>query len=274
MKKIISAGLASILAISALSTAAFAEDTTIVAEGILAKPAIKVTMPKSMAFVFNPYKLVVDAKGKVGTKITAGENGTGATLNDAYVVPSYIFDETTKNAGWIITNNTGAAIKAGIVAYSAIDANAAFRVLDVGAASSDVPAASSGKKALKVAIKATAAVNATGAYNFGDSNAVDIKVHKTAITADAGKSIMTKCAAVGTAPALDGDATAANKMPGSSIEIPSENTVNGAKVPGTLAIEMDTTNTSIVNPDSLSWAETDAPKITYIYAFDLAGGTT
>lgn len=141
MKKIISAGLATILAASALSTAAFADEFTMTAESILAKPAIKVTLPKSMAFVFNPYQLKVNLKGAVDNT-EAGKGGTGFT-----VVPSYLFE--TDATGWDIINGSGAPLKAAIVAYAINKTDAEFQVID---ATADLPGAA--KRALKVKITA------------------------------------------------------------------------------------------------------------------------
>ena len=155
MKKIISAGLAAILAASALSTAAFAEEFTMSAEGVLAKPALKITMPKSMAFVFNPYGLkVADAKGTINASST----------NTATLLGSYKFDTTTgaDTSGWVITNATGADVKAAVYAYS-IDKDATkFTVVD------DAAAAPSIDKYVKVGLQAKA----------DDLDAVDVALQK------------------------------------------------------------------------------------------------
>jgi len=128
MKKIISAGLATILAASALSTAAFADEFTMTAESILAKPAIKVTLPKSMAFVFNPYELNVDIKGKV-VKAADGE-----TEHKTVLVPSYVFNtgEGAINDAWAITNGTGAPLQAAVYAYAENKTGSEFKVLNLG----------------------------------------------------------------------------------------------------------------------------------------------
>lgn len=138
MKKIISAGLATILAASALSTAAFADEFTITAESVLAKPAIKVTMPKSMAFVFNPYGLQVTAKGAIDT--TNGKTGT--------LIGSYAY-ETTDNTGWTVANTTGTALKAAVYAYTINKDGAEFAVIDK---SGTLPTGA--KRSLKVALTA------------------------------------------------------------------------------------------------------------------------
>lgn len=143
MKKIISAGLATILAASALTTAAFAEDVKITAEGIVAKPAIKVTMPKTMAFVFNPYKLSVDIKGKIVE--------TGGS--DEIVVCSYN-NGTADAAGdaWAITTDVeGVDLKAAIYAYAENKADAKFKVVDSTVTTDDT---STEIRSLKLTIQA------------------------------------------------------------------------------------------------------------------------
>jgi hypothetical protein len=144
MKKIISATLASILAVSALSTFAFAEDATTVADsypveavGTLAKPPIKVAMPKSFAFVFNPYGLKVDSKGKI------------AADGASDIVVAAWSDAAAKT--WDIINNTGANLQAAVYAYAKNEADATFLVSDKTVTAL---AANSGKKALKVEITA------------------------------------------------------------------------------------------------------------------------
>jgi hypothetical protein len=138
MKKIISTILAGVLAVSALATTAFAEDIKITAEGIVAKPAIKVTMPKTMNYVFNPYKLKVDEKGKIDA-----ENGKADI-----VVCSY--NNTAKDA-WEITSTTGADLKAAIYAYALNKEDATFLVLDKTITTSDTDKT---KKTLHLEIKA------------------------------------------------------------------------------------------------------------------------
>lgn len=138
MKKIISTILAGVLAVSALATTAFAEDYKITAEGIVAKPAIKVTLPKTMNFVFNPYKLKVDDKGKIDA-----ENGKAEI-----VVCSY--NNEAKDA-WVITSTTGADLKAAIYAYAENKEGATFLVYDKTVTTSDT---ATDKKSLKLEIKA------------------------------------------------------------------------------------------------------------------------
>lgn len=143
MKKIISTILAGVLAVSALATTAFAEDIKITAEGIVAKPAIKVTMPKTMNYVFNPYKLKVDAKGKIS------ETGKADI-----VVCSYDEGKTA----WEITSTTGADLKAAIYAYALNKDDATFLVLDKTDSSKDTDKT---KKILKLEITAKGADTAT-----------------------------------------------------------------------------------------------------------------
>ena len=102
-KRIISAALASLMAVSALSTSAFAElakaDQTIKGTGVTAVPTLKVTMPKSMSYIINPYKLTVDAKGKAVAADDANLAG------NAQVIPVYgkAADGTTPATAWTKT---------------------------------------------------------------------------------------------------------------------------------------------------------------------------
>ena len=60
-------------------------------------PTLKITVPKTLSFVTNPYRLSVDGNGKVG--------GSGAVSN-SYIVPVY----GTGNSAWNITNISGTGI--------------------------------------------------------------------------------------------------------------------------------------------------------------------
>jgi hypothetical protein len=141
MKKIISAALAAIMAVSALTTSAFAAgltgSNTMEAAGVAAIPAIKVTMPKNMSFVINPYKLKVDVKGKVSE-----------TGKNTVIVPSYAF--TDGATGWEIENTTGAPIRMGVYAWCALPKSekATFQIIDA------TGTAVATRKNLKLTIKA------------------------------------------------------------------------------------------------------------------------
>lgn len=110
-KRIISAALAAIMTVSALSTAAFADelanDGALTASGITALPTLKVTMPKSISFIVNPYNLTVDAKGKA-----VASDATGALTGT--FVPVY----GTGNESWDIVNNSGIALTAKMYAIA------------------------------------------------------------------------------------------------------------------------------------------------------------
>ena len=125
---------------------------TMTAEGVLAKPALKITMPKSMSFVFNPYGLTVNEKGAIDND--AGISGT--------LVGSYAFDPTD-NSGWHITNSTGTPVKAAVYAYALNKNPAEFEVID-RTGSSDA------KRSLKVALAAKA--------DSGDAAVVSLKGEK------------------------------------------------------------------------------------------------
>lgn len=151
MKKIISATLASILAVSALSAVAFAEETTaantysIEAAGTVAKPAIKVTLPKSMAFVFNPYKLSIDAKGKIAT----GDGSSNDVIVGAWT--------DTTNKSWDIINGAGTDLKAAVYAYATKAVGDDFEVVDA----TGTPTTT--KKGLKLTIQAAGGTDGTAA---------------------------------------------------------------------------------------------------------------
>ena len=129
------------------------------AEGVLAKPALKITMPKSMAFVFNPYGLkVADAKGTINA----------SSENTATLLGSYKFDTTTgaDTSGWVITNATGADVKAAVYAYS-VDKDAT--TFSVQNKDYTAPASGAPKRYVKVALKAKADA----------LDAVDVALQKT-----------------------------------------------------------------------------------------------
>ncbi len=111
-KRIISAALASLLAVSALSTTAFGAivaDNEIEATSVTALPTLTVTMPKTMGFIINPYLLTVDNKGK------AVETG-GQQLG---VIADYLFNTGDVSAtAWEITNKSGIKIDVSMYAVA------------------------------------------------------------------------------------------------------------------------------------------------------------
>lgn len=103
-KRIISAALAALMAVSAFSTTAFAAleaDNEIEASSITAVPTLKVTVPTSMGFIINPYRLSVDTKGS--------EVETGGTATQ--VIAVYNNKETSPDA-WTIKNESSVKVKA------------------------------------------------------------------------------------------------------------------------------------------------------------------
>ncbi|MBP3857843.1 MAG: hypothetical protein IK990_19745 [Ruminiclostridium sp.] len=72
-------------------------------------PTLKITLPKSLSFVANPYKMSVDENGK------AAASGSGST--DTFLVPVY----GTGNSAWNITNNSGIGI--GCLMYARVTNN-------------------------------------------------------------------------------------------------------------------------------------------------------
>ncbi len=240
MKKIISAACAAILAVSAFATTAFAEDFTMTAESVVAKPAIKVTLPKSMAFVFNPYGLTVDIKGKITTDSTG---------SDAIAACSYLFDTTTADKGWVITNNSGAKLKAAVYASSVNADDAKFVTVDK-TDTEVLPAAADTKRGLRLEVKAGTAT---------------VFVHKAALTLAEGKTLFDYAA---TTAKLNGDGSSDSTKPATLIE---EIAAGTTDAPGTLGIKMEGT---IQNKGKMTWETTDVSKVNFVFAFDFAGGTT
>lgn len=150
-KKIISAALAAIMAASALSTSAFAAldkaDNTLTASSVTAVPTLKVTMPKSLSFVINPYKLTVDAKGKIDTE--SNEEG-------AQIIPVY-----GENAdSWDIVNESAIGLNAYIYATVKNGNTTDVQIIDVNNENKD---ATTGKaadaKKRQIHLSLTAAVD-------------------------------------------------------------------------------------------------------------------
>ncbi|MBP3854537.1 MAG: hypothetical protein IK990_02845 [Ruminiclostridium sp.] len=187
-KRIISAALASLMAVSALSTSAFAElakaDQTIKGTGVTAVPTLKVTMPKSMSYIINPYKLTVDAKGKAVAADDANLAG------NAQVIPVYgkAADGTTPATAWTITNNSGIAIKTAIYATVTNGNATAVQILDANNGNKDVDgnAADAAKRQINLDLKA-----GTAAIKF-------LKAAPTDWTADAGCTVVASTADAGT----------------------------------------------------------------------------
>jgi len=119
-KRIISAALASLMAVSALSTSAFAElakaDGSVTGTGTTAIPTLKVTLPKALNYVVNPYKMVVDAKGKAVAEPTYEGEGNDRHLVDGQYDSQVIAVYDTDKTSWDLINNSGIAIKANIYA--------------------------------------------------------------------------------------------------------------------------------------------------------------
>jgi len=188
-KRIISAALASLMAVSALSTSAFAElakaDQSLKGTGVTAVPTLKVTMPKSMSYIINPYKLTVDAKGKAVA--ADDENRAG----NAQVLPIYGTDsEGNAATAWTITNNSGIAIKTAIYATVTNGNSAAVQILDVNNDNKDVAdgtsAADAKMRQIKLDLKA-----GTTAIKF-------LKEAPEAWTAEKGCTVIASTADAGT----------------------------------------------------------------------------
>lgn len=129
-KRIISAALASLMAVSALATSAFAAgleaDNEIEASSITAIPTISVSVPKSMGFIINPYRLSVDAKG--------AEVETGGTATQ--VIPVYNNKETSPDA-WTISNTSSVKVKAELYVVYTNDNAKELKFTQVATAAAD-----------------------------------------------------------------------------------------------------------------------------------------
>jgi hypothetical protein len=119
-KRIISAALASLMAVSALSTSAFAaltSDGALEAAGSVTVPTLDVTVPTEASFIVNPYKLSVKVYTKDEDK-TANDISKTDTLIPIYGVAG-TDGAKTENAGWIIENNsTDVAVNAKMYAIA------------------------------------------------------------------------------------------------------------------------------------------------------------
>ena len=89
---------------------------TITAESVYATPVVKVTMPKSMSFVFNPFNIKVTEKSSIDPY-----------GNNQKIICNY---NDPENDSWLITNHSGKPIKAGIYAWSEKDVTVDFSVRD------------------------------------------------------------------------------------------------------------------------------------------------
>lgn len=107
-KRIIAAALASLMAVSAFSTSAFAAgvktDATLEATGTVSVPVIDVTVPTSASFVINPYKMTVTKYAKDAWDT----NKPSAAITSAETVIALYgpkADNTGEATGWIVENN-------------------------------------------------------------------------------------------------------------------------------------------------------------------------
>jgi len=145
MKKIISSGLAAILAVSALSATASAALTgtkTVTAKGAVNIPTIKVDVPSSMGIIVNPYELEIDkTTGKAATATTVAENKTDDKIIGVYGTTKS-GNTTTANDGWTLKNTSGIEIEAKIAVGYTVKGNVAAdtaKVYDTNATGYEVP---------------------------------------------------------------------------------------------------------------------------------------
>ena len=181
-KRIISATLAAIMAVSAFATTAFAADVDLKGNSSIALkattliPTLKVTLPKTLAFVVNPYAMEIDkttGKAWVAKKNAEGEVTNSGDKATTTIVPTYgtttNADKTvTANTAWQVKNDSGVALTAALYA-KAVNASPAIKVgdenvvmLQILDGKDETPkdidgttAAAATKKQLTLALKAT-----------------------------------------------------------------------------------------------------------------------
>ena len=186
-KRIISAVLAAIMAASALTTTSFAElskaDSTISLKSTTVIPVLKITLPKTLAFVVNPYKMSMD----VTTGKAPAANAAEANIAKTQVVPVYGTTTTkdpetganviTPNTSWDILNESGTAISCMLYAQ-AVSGNptCTFEIVDAATTKNAVTGAALDAKNRQLTL-------ALVGKSSGDNKAVPIKFSPTAPTA-------------------------------------------------------------------------------------------
>lgn len=136
MKKIISAALAAFMAVTALSASAFAEiskaDSSIALKATTVIPTLKVTLPKTLAFVVNPYKMEIDkSTGKAADSKTAEGNKVSTFVVPVYGTTTNADKTVTVNTAWQVANSSGLAISAKVYATAVnADTTGKLQILD------------------------------------------------------------------------------------------------------------------------------------------------
>jgi len=161
MKKIISAGLAALMAVTALSATAFAElakaDSSISVKGSTVIPTLKVTLPKTLAFVVNPYKMSIDkTTGKAADAKTTDANKVNTFVVPVYGTTTNADKTVTVNTGWDVLNSSGLPISANIYAI-VTNPSADVQVLDASTdkdITDQTTEADAAKKQLTLSLKA------------------------------------------------------------------------------------------------------------------------
>ena len=187
MKKIISAALAALMAVSALTTTSFAAlkaDSSISLKSTTVIPVLKVTLPKALTFVVNPYKMQLDVTTGKAPAATALE----ANIVKTQVVPVYGTVTTkdpdtganvvTVNKAWSVLNESGIPISCMLYAQAASgNPTGPFEILDVNNSNKNaVTGAASDVKNRQLSL-------ALMGKSSGGGNAVAIKFSSTAPTA-------------------------------------------------------------------------------------------
>ena len=113
-------------------------------------PTLKITLPKTLSFVVNPYKMSLDSSGRLSSN--------ESDVKNSYIVPVY----GTGNSSWDITNNSGigvsclmyaTAVNGNPTAISVEDANNGNKNISVNGEISD------DKRIIRLALKGKAGIS-------------------------------------------------------------------------------------------------------------------
>jgi hypothetical protein len=176
MKKIISAALATLMAVSALTTTALAADvkgdSSISVKATTQLPKLKVTLPMTLSFVVNPYKMKLDAAGKVTTE------DSGVSTQVVPIYGSTKVDGTdTPNTAWNIKNESGIGISCIMYAKVANGGDKTkFQIIDANNDNKDATDAttkSTEKRLLTLSLKGKAGTSEAKPIKFATTDVAD-----------------------------------------------------------------------------------------------------
>lgn len=179
MKKIISALLAGLMAVSAFTATAFADlkaDSSISLKSTTVIPVLKVTLPKTLAFVVNPYKMEID----ITTGKAPAANAVSSNIVKTQIVPTYGTTSSkdpstgatvvTPNTAWQVLNESGIPISAMLYA-TAVNGNptAPFEILDANNSNKNAvtgEAANAANRQLTLSLNAKSGSSSATAIKF------------------------------------------------------------------------------------------------------------